>query len=432
MIKKLFVFFLCLLLTAAPVLPASAAPVAPSLNGVTGAYLYCYESNSVILSKGSDGTVFPAATTKLMAGLVAAEMLSDKLNERITVTADMLAASGGTSMPIRAGESYTVRDIYYSAVCGGFNDAVSVLSHLAGGTIENFVALMNERAKELGASNTRFTNPTGKHDENMLSTLPDIAKIARAAAANQLYISASSAATYTVSTDGFTVRNRNGLIGSFYAAGHYNRFARGLVAGDSTENGFSVASVAEYDGLNFLVIVTAPDKDTAYTAANELFDYAFYHYGPLTLLESDEAVIQAPLSLALAGADEDVYMLDLVPPDDVRLYLTYDRNSLSTLEIKPYLLTEGLRAPVKAGEVLGGADVYVDGRLVGSTPLVARESVRANPFLLIIHLAKGFFMSRSFIISLIVFAVLFTVYYLIFDRTRRKSRTKKYNVKNIY
>ncbi len=431
MIKKIFVFFFSLLLICLASVPISAAPTPPSLDGVTGAYLYCYESDTVILSKGAHTEIFPAATVKLMTGLLAAELLHTRLDERITVTAKMLESAGGTSMPILAGESYTVRDIYYAAVCGGFNDAVSVLAHVAGGGTENFVSLMNERARELGAYNTHFTNPTGKHDENMVSTLPDVAKIARAAAASSLYITASSASTYTL-TGGFTVRNRNGLIGSFYAAGHYNRFARGLVAGDSTENGFSVASVAEYDGLTFLVIVNAPDKDAAYSRANALFDFAFYHYGPLEVIKSGELVMRAPLSLALARDGEDVYMLDLVTPEEVTLYLPYDRNSLSTLDVRPYILDEELKAPVKAGDVVGGADIYIDGVWRGSTDLVAGETVAANPFLLIMSAAKSYFLGRAFIISLILFIILFAVYYYFYEIKRRRTRAKEYKIKNIY
>jgi len=431
MIKKIFAFFVSLLLVAASVLPVSAAPESPSLDGVDNAYLYCFESDSVILGKASGSTLFPAATAKIMTGLLAAELLADRLDETVTVTHAMLAASGGTSMPITAGESYTVRDLYYAAVLGGFNDAVSVIAYLAGDGTENFVSLMNERARELGATVTNYTNPTGKHDENMVSSLSDIAKISAAAKENALYMEASSASTYTL-TDGYTVRNRNGLIGSFYAAGHYNRFARGLVAGDSTENGFFVASVAEYDGLNFLVIVNATDKDTAYSAANSLFDYAFYHYGPLTLIDAGKVLMQTPLSLALGGDGDEVYMLDLVVPEDVTIYLPYDRNSLDTLEIKPYIFGDSVTAPIKTGDTVGGAEIYVDGVWRGSCDLVASESVAANPFLLIMSVARDYFLGRAFIISLIIFLILLAVYYYVFEIKLRRKRVKNFKIKNIY
>ena len=412
-------------------LPISAAPTPPSLEDVSSAYLYCFESDKVILSKSAQEAIFPAATAKIMTGLLAAELLDTRLDEKITVTSAMLAASGGTSMPIKAGDSYTIRDIYYAAVLGGFNDAVSVIAYLSGDGIEGFVTLMNERARALGAKSTHFTNPTGKHDENMVSTLSDIAKIACEASKNQLYMEASSASAFTL-TDGFIIRNRNGLIGSFYAAGYYNRFARGLVAGDTSENGFSVASVAEYDGLTFLVIVNAPDKDAAYFTANELFDFAFYHYGPLTVIDGGKTLMQTPLSLSLGADGDEVYLLDLIAPEDVTLYLSYDRNSLSTLEIRPYIFGNTVKAPVKEGDLLGGADIYIDGVLIGSTDLVASESVSANPFLLILSAAKDYFLGRAFIISLIIFTVLLAIYYYVFEIKLRRTRAKKYKIKNIY
>ena len=431
MIKKFFIFLLASLMLALSALPVSAAPEPPPLEDVRYAYLYCLESESVIVSKGSGEVIFPAATAKIMTGLLAAELLSGRLDQTVTVTHSMLTSAGGTSLPIRAGDSYTVRDLYYAAVLGGFNDAVSVIAHLAGEGTENFVALMNDRAAKIGAKNTHFTNPTGKHDENMVSTLADLTKIACEARKNTLYMEASSASTYTMS-DGFTVRNRNGLIGTFYAAGYYNHRARGLVAGDSTENGFSLASIAEYDGLNYLVITFAEDYDAAYAAANALLDYGFYHYGPLTLIKAGDVITSAPLSLALAKGDEDVCMLDIIAPEDVTLYLTYDRNSLDTLEIKPYTLSDKLTAPVKEGEVVGGADIYIDGKLSGSIDLVAKESVSANPFLLVLSYAKDFFTGRAFIIALIIFLILFAVYYFTYEAKRRGARSKNYKIKNIY
>lgn len=429
--KKIFVFSLAVVLCLLAVIPIYAAPEPPSLEGVNYAYLYCLESESAIVSQGSADKIFPAATVKIMTGLLCAELLESRLDERVTITYEMLASAGGTSLPIKAGESYTIKDLYYAAFLGGFNDAVSVIAHVAGGDLDNFVSLMNERAARIGAKKTRFTNPTGKHDESMVSTLSDVVKIACEARKNQFFMEISSASTYTMQ-DGFIARNRNGLIGTFYAAGHYNYRARGLVAGDSAENGFFLVSCAEYDGLNYLVIVSAEDYDVAYSAANELFDYGFYHYGPLTLIKSGEVITTVPLSLALAEGDEEVYMLDLIVPEDVTLYLAYDKNSISTLEINPYTLSKELSAPVTSGEVVGGADIYIDEKLVGTIDLVASESARANPFLLVISHAKDYFSGRAFIISLVILVVLLTAYYIVYEAKRRSTHAKKLKIKNIY
>jgi len=438
--KLIFTAFFVLFAMLLSPLSIAAAPAAPSLDGADSVYLFCEESGSVILSKSATKTIYPASMTKIMTGLVAIELIGNRLDEKVSLTSEMLVSKQGTSMSLKVGEVVSFRDLLYGSICGGFNDAAGALAVASAGSMPKFVERMNEKAKELGATSTHYTNPTGWHDDSMVTTLYDTALIARAASKDALYMTVSSAPTYTIPknniSEEFIVRNRNGLIGSYYAAGYYNRHARGLAAGMTDEGGFCVATTAEYEGLNFLCIVMGGKHEgeeiSSYRIANELLDYAIFYYGELDIVDKDDIISSLPVSLALSPNGKDSYMLDCVPKDDVSLFTVYDRGSLDTLEIKPYSYTDTLKAPIKEGEVVGGADVYIDGAYKGTFPLVASEDVRADAFLTFISSAKSFLLSRTFIISFISALILFGVYYFAVEIKIRRGRTKSLNYKNIY
>ncbi len=441
MYKKIFfAAALALVLTLSAVLPVIAAPPEPSLDGAQSVYLWCAESNEAIIYKSGGEKIYPASTVKMMTGLVAIELIGNRLDERVTMTQEMLSHKRGTSMQLKAGETLSYRDLLYATVCGGFNDAAYALAVASAGSADAFVERMNEKAHSLGALDTYYTNPTGWHDPAMVTTLSDTAKIAKAAYKDALYLHISSVTSYTVPannvSEAFTVRNRNGLIGSFYTAGYYNRHAKGLAAGMTDEGGYCVATYFEYDGLSFLAIVMGGEKRgeqiTSYAIANELIDYAVYYYGSLDIMRAGDYICELPVSLAPSPSGKEHYMLDATVAEDISLYLPYDRNSLDTLEKRYYLYSDELRAPISEGEVIGGVDFYIDGAYRGTADLVASESVLPSAFLTAMDSARSFMLGRAFVIAVIIFLALFGFYYYTIEIKLRRKRTKNLKFKNIY
>lgn len=140
------------------------------------------ETGRVLFSKNAEEKLPMASTTKVMTCLVALERCS--LDEIVTVDP---AAAGleGTSMYLSAGETLTVSDLLYGLMMSSGNDAAAALAyHIAGG-IEQFAALMNQKAQEIGAESTHFVNPHGLPAEGHYTTASDLAKIAAYALKNQ-------------------------------------------------------------------------------------------------------------------------------------------------------------------------------------------------------------------------------------------------------
>ena len=437
--KATFVLLLlCALLFAS--LPISAVEPIPSTDGAASVYLWNAEHDAVLAKKTSNAKIYPASMTKMMTGLVAIELVGSRLDEKVTLTDEMLADKKGTSMQLVVGETVSFRDLLYGAVCGGFNDAANALAVASAGNMAAFVNRMNEKARELGALDTHYTNPTGWHSESMVTTLDDTAIIAKAAMKNELYVTLSSAVSYTVEktnkSEAFTVHNRNGLIGSHYAYGYYNKRAKGLIAGMTDEGGYCVATFVEYDGLTFLCIVMGGEEQNgvirSYDIANSLLNHAIYYYGNIDVIDKGKYVAEIPVRLALSTEDDGSYMLDCSVPCDVSVFAPYDSASLESIELRPYFYKDELTAPIKKGEVVGGVDIFVDGILRGNADLCASEDVEANGFLLAMETAKEIFTSRGFFIFLGAFVILFCVYFYKVELGALRKKNKKIRYDRLY
>ena len=160
-------------------------------------YLYNIENKIPIVEKNCDTLIYPASTVKIMMGLVAIEHLADRLDEKTAILPEMLTSVVGQQCNwLTPGEYPTVRDLLYHAICGGYNDAIAIITHIVSGGEAPFVSLMNARAKELGMSSTVYTNATGVHDPTMVTTARDVATLALAAYKVPLYMEISSAQSY--------------------------------------------------------------------------------------------------------------------------------------------------------------------------------------------------------------------------------------------
>ena len=170
----------------------------PVIENCAAYYLYNFESDRVLMEGGMDTPVYPASTVKLMTGILAVENLGEDLDRRITVTKDMLKTAAGNRIGLVAGEEVSVKDMLYATLEGGANDAALVLACTIAGSVEEFVTMMNTKASLLGAYNTRYTNPTGIHNDAMVTTAADTAIIAKHAASLPLIAEITAAPKYVM------------------------------------------------------------------------------------------------------------------------------------------------------------------------------------------------------------------------------------------
>lgn len=202
------------------------------------AILIDLETNTVIAEKDPDAKIYPASMTKVMTALVACEQITDWDATFIMTQAiiDPLFLSDATMAGFVNGEEVSMTDLVYGALLPSGAEATEALAQTIAGSTEGFVALMNEKAAELGLTNTHFVNDSGLHDEDHYTTVREMAVILEAAMANERCRAALSAVSYTSAP---TTQNPEGvaMINKFlYRIGQYEL---GDAAVEGAKTGFT-------------------------------------------------------------------------------------------------------------------------------------------------------------------------------------------------
>jgi D-alanyl-D-alanine carboxypeptidase (penicillin-binding protein 5/6) len=388
-------------------------------------YLYSYEGDRVLLCYDGQTRRQPASTAKIMTGLVVCELYGDKLNEYVTLSSDMLLGVTGATMNLREGMSVSIRDLLRGTLCGN-NDAAQALAVACAGSLKSFVNDMNFYASHLYMNDTHYSNPTGHDEKTAYTTLSDTAKLVHKAAQNEIYLSCSSIQCFDFTPKDeqtVTVYNRNALMSQFSASGYTNKYAKGIISGNTDNGGYVLATYAEKNNSSYLCLIMGAAYDEneiySYSTANDLLSYVFDNYSYRKIASAGDSFASA--EVALAVSDGKTVVMPCVLSEDFYVFTDYyiDINSLNYFA---YLHDDDLRAPIAKGTVVGGLDVYYGDNYIGTAPLIAKENVAPNAILYALYVAKEFLGSNVFIIAIIIFSISLTVYLCIdIKRTRHKK-----------
>ena len=405
----------------------SAALEDPTVSNAKGIYLYNLENNKAVFTQNAEEQVYPTSTVKIMTGILAIENLSERLDENITVTSSMLSAVSGNNIGLATGEIVTIDSMIRALLVNGANDAAYVLAHTVSGSTEEFVTLMNTKAKELGAHHTHYTNPTGMHDENMYTTAEDTAQIAKYAYGLDLFMEATSSVRYSMpatnTSAARTLHNRNCLLSVYYDKNYYNDQARGMNAGSTPQGGHCVVTAATDGELTYIAVVmcaeTINGQIYSYINITNLLKWAFDSFTYTQVLSPEQIVCEIPVTLSTA-----VDYVTLVSTDTLRVYLPADVNVEEEIEISYSTNSKELQAPVYEGQVVGSVTAIYQGNILGTSQLVATTDVTRNDLLYGLYKIEQFTKSRFFIITLIA-AVIFTLIYIFGTAILRQKKGKK-------
>ena len=320
----------------AAVLLFSAQAAAASAPSAKSAILIDRTTGRVLYEKNADEKSLIASTTKIMTGLLVCE--DGNLDERVAVPPEA-AGVEGSSMYLKAGERLTVRELLYGMMLVSGNDAAVALAVHAGGTEARFVARMNEKAASLGLRRTHFANPSGLDDEGNYSTARELAELARRALCNETFRAVVSSRSARAGNR--TLTNHNKLLWRYEGA-------IGVKTGYTKAAGRILVSAAERFGRT-LVCVTLSDPND-WREHTALLDGGFGMLKKTSVLAAGERVGSA----AVAGGTAARVTLAVRAPLDCWLY--------EGERVRVRLLVPScVRAPVRAGEAAGCAEVLLDG-----------------------------------------------------------------------
>ena len=338
------------------------APKTPKLDAKSWV-LVDTDTGIYLAGKNPDKRLPIASTTNVMTALVVLDRGVD-LDEEVTVSdqAERFVGSVYSNVGLISGERLSVRELLQAALIPSGTDAVYALAeHLGGGGgkagVENFVDEMNQKAKQMGLENTHFEDPAGLDSPKHYSSARDMAEIARAAMGYPEFRDIVDTEEATISTqdrdiDLFTTNN---LL-------YIYQPATGIKTGTSPQAGPSlIASAKEGDESYIAVLLDANGDQYRFSAAQNLLDYGFGDY-------EREALIRE-------GKEYEKVGLPYRREETVGLVAAKDVPGLvgPGLEVERRTTTDEPPPEARAGEELGTVEVLVDGKSVGSAPLVTEK-----------------------------------------------------------
>ena len=295
-----------------------------------------------------------ASTTKVMTALLAIER--GDLTAQVTCSENAYGISG-TSIYLAQGETLTLEEMLLGLMLASGNDAAVAISEHIGGTTAQFVAMMNARAREIGAINTHFANPHGLPDDNHYTTAYDLALIAREAMGNPVFRELVATERASIPWAGRDydrqLRNKNRLLSSYPGA-------TGVKTGYTSRAGRCLVFGASRDGMELVgVVLGCADW---FDEAERLLDGCFATYAMTRVL----GPMESAGTIAVTGGKKAQISMCLM--DTLSAPLAEGESAQIVLDVP-----QSLAAPVYPGMNLGTAHLVVGGREYGSCEVVASE-----------------------------------------------------------
>lgn len=235
-------------------------------------------SKSMIIGKNEDVKSAMASTTKIMTTIVILEKAD--LNEKVTVSAKA-GGTGGSRLGLKKGDKASVRDLLYGLMLRSGNDAAVALAEHVGGSVKEFAELMNEKAIELGLTNTHFVTPHGLDDANHYTTALELAKLTDYAMDNETFakIVGTKSTTIYINNQSRQINNTNELLGVLNGV-------VGVKTGFTNNAGRCLVTEIKRNNMDIITIVLGADtkKDRTKDSVN-LIEYTFSKYKMYNLEE---------------------------------------------------------------------------------------------------------------------------------------------------
>jgi len=340
---------------------------------------------------------------------------------------DVVLGTGLSVSLLQKGEELTHLDLLYTVLLSSYGDCTYLAAEYFGGSYENFVKMMNDKAKALGLTGTHYSNPVGLHEEETYTTVKDTYILTKHALQYELFKTVTSASRYKITTTKGTTRTlstTNFLLDK--STNYWYQYASGVKTGFTDAAGRCLVSTASYNGYNYMCILfgctNSLSKRYDFYESKELYRWAFNNFSYKEVANSDEPVCEIPVELSM---ETDFVSLYFKKPFSTILPNGADQ---STLVIKNSFISETVDAPIKKGDVLGKAEVYYAEKKIGTVDLVAGNDVEKSDLLMMARAFENFFSSSymKIIYAVIIIAVLIFIFFFFYINRGRKRRKVRY------
>lgn len=397
---------ICMLLSAVCLIAASPAEVKaadywPEAPVVDSPSVILMEMNTgaVLYEKNSMEKNYPASITKILTTLIALE--NSELNEVVTFSDAAIDNTEGSGIARDYGEQMSMEQCLYAVMLASANECAYAVAEHVGGTVENFVDMMNRKAAELGCTSTHFSNPHGLFDENHYTSAHDMALIAKAAYENETFRIIIGTARYTIPPtnkheEETALQNHNEMLYPWQHLEYRYEYCTGGKTGYTDVARSTLVTFAEKDGMKLACVVMRTESPSQWTDSIKLFNFAFDNFQLYNVADNEtkydtsEAIEVGALNQNKAFVDLDRNACIVLPKtiafSDATSEVIYgetDQNVVGTL------------AYTYAGRQVGSADIVRTGVEVqgfvfdDEKPAVEEKetTVRVNPVMILLVVA---------------------------------------------
>ena len=430
MLKRVFSAFLIICLIFTPILTVNAYE--PSGIDITAnaAMLVSMDTDEVLYEKNADKQVYPASITKIMTALLMLE--SDKYDPDAKIAMseqalDLISGTGSSVSLLRAGEEITQLDLVYMVLMSSYGDCALLAAEYYGGSVENFVAMMNSRATELGLTNTHYENPIGLHHQENYTTARDTYVLTKFALQNATFKEVCESTRHTVKTSlsGQRVLSTTNFLQD-NTTNYYYTYAKGVKTGYTDEAGRCLVSTASYNGYNYMCLVFGcpPNAKNHFTESADLYRWAFNNFEFKTVANTENPVAEIGVDLSL-----DTDFVSLYVDQGFVSVLPKDADD-STISIVAKPTSEIVDAPIKKGQVLGTADIIYAEKIIGTVNLISNEDIQKSTLLTALRAVENFFTSSYMKVLYILIALIILIFIIAVIKLNVK-RSKKRKIKYV-
>lgn len=285
------------------------------------------DSNRIITGENINTVKSVASISKIMTAILAIE--SGKMEDKVTVGDEILAAYG-SGIYIKEGEILTLKDLVYGLLLRSGNDASYAIAKYVGGSVDNFVKKMNEKAIEIGMKNTTFNNPNGlDEDKGNYSTAYDMAILTSYAMKNKEYQKITKTTKYALKTNMnvYSWTNKNKLLKLY-------KYTTGGKTGYTQIAKRTLVTTASKNNIN-LVVVTLNDGDD-WNDHIELFEYGFSKYKKYNILKKGKIEIPDTQykNYEYYIKKDFNYILDNIEKDNIVIKFKLEKNKIIENDMK--------------------------------------------------------------------------------------------------
>ena len=325
----------------------------------------------ILYEKNSHEKLSPASMTKIMSMLVIIEAIENdmiKWDDMVTVS-ENASSMGGSQILLETNEVMSVKDLFKGVAVASGNDAVVALAEATYGTVDEFVKVMNKRAKELGLKDTNFKNPHGLDTENHYSSAYDMSLIAKELVKHKKVLEFTSIYDDYLrkGTDReYWLVNTNKLI-KYYSG------IDGLKTGYTDIAGYCLTATALKNNVRLIsVVMNESDSNTRNKETKELLDYGFAKINVYDVIKKNKVIKKVEVDKS------DLKYGYIVPIDDVSIVkkkgeklgkITYD------------LKLDNLKAPLKKNEVVGKLNILENNKVVSTVNVVINKNIKKSKFI---------------------------------------------------